>query len=152
VVQSHRFTRRTPISYVYLIGSRTFRWYKIGKAKSARIRLEHIGILLPFKIELFAVWKAWSTDAEQRMHRKYAKQRINGEWFHFGDKELNSLISESQENMTLIEGALTFTNMERDCPEGEILHVKARKLQLLIPQKVLEHILVRKLKQAAREF
>jgi hypothetical protein len=136
--------------YVYLIGSPTFKWYKIGKANTAHIRLKNIGILLPFKIELFAIWTAWSSDAEGRIHRQYARQRINGEWFHFGEKEILSVISDPHENMTLVQGATAFTNIESDCSPGWALRVRARKIPS--PQKALEHILIRRLKQAAREF
>lgn len=140
-----------PRFYVYLIGSRTFHWYKIGKAKHAKIRLRNIGVLLPFKVELFAVWAAWSKDAEQCIHRKYAWRRINGEWFHFKYKELRAVISTPQENMTLLEkSSLEFTNIERDCSEGKSLHVKI--IGVPSKQQVLEYILVRKLKQAARDF
>lgn len=140
--------------YVYLIGSRAFKWYKIGKAKHAQVRLETIGILLPFKIEVFAVWASWSKDAERRMHRKYADHRINGEWFHFEDKELKSVIVDSQDNLTLMDGGIAFTNMERDCgcPEGKVIRVKTLDIQKNTPQKILEYILIHKLRQAAREF
>jgi len=35
------------IGYVYLIGSPTFGWYKIGKSRKPEIRIENLGILLP---------------------------------------------------------------------------------------------------------
>ena len=44
--------------YVYLIGSPLFGWYKIGKSKTPEIRVNHLGILLPFKIHIIGVWSA----------------------------------------------------------------------------------------------
>lgn len=75
--------------YVYLIGSSTFGWYKIGKAVSPDVRVRELGILLPFKIEVFAIWRAENHHLlESVLHEKYAAFAINGEWFHFTSEEL----------------------------------------------------------------
>ena len=50
--------------YVYLIGSSRFGWYKIGKSRSATIRVQTLGILLPFKVEVFAVWMTDNPSAQ----------------------------------------------------------------------------------------
>jgi hypothetical protein len=44
--------------YVYLIGTPIFGWYKIGKSITPEIRVKDLGILLPFKIKVMAIWKA----------------------------------------------------------------------------------------------
>ncbi len=64
--------------HVYLIGSRTFNWYKIGKSGNAAIRVAELGILLPFRIEVIAVWKAQNHhELEKLLHEKHAAQRIS---------------------------------------------------------------------------
>lgn len=78
--------------YVYLIGSSKFRWYKIGKSKTPDVRVKDIGILLPFKIQVFGVWKAENHSLmESAMHEIYAPHRINGEWFAFSDKKIREI-------------------------------------------------------------
>lgn len=75
--------------YVYLIGSPIFGWYKIGKAKTPEVRVRDLGILLPFKIEVIAVWKAENHHLlEKTLHEMYAENRINGEWFEFTKKRI----------------------------------------------------------------
>jgi hypothetical protein len=52
--------------FVYLIGSTTFGWYKIGKSITPEVRIQNLGILLPFKIEVIAVWKAANHHAMEK--------------------------------------------------------------------------------------
>ena len=74
--------------YVYLIGTTTFGWYKIGKSITPEIRIKDLGILLPFKITIIGVWKAVNHHLmEKTLHEIYASSRINGEWFEFTAKE-----------------------------------------------------------------
>jgi hypothetical protein len=80
--------------FVYLIGSEQFGWYKIGKSKDHHVRLEQLGILLPFKVEVFAIWEAENhSELERISHRMYSENRINGEWFSFSTAERSSVIS-----------------------------------------------------------
>lgn len=109
--------------YVYLIGSSRFGWYKIGKSRKVNIRIENIGILLPFRIQIFAVWKSTSHDlVEKLFHEKYADKWINGEWFSLDKKELDKIIDAeppfdairiypSPENDEIVYG---FSNMKCD--------------------------------------
>jgi hypothetical protein len=79
--------------YVYLIGSKRFGWYKIGKTRTPTIRIQDIGILLPFRIETFAVWKTVDHDLlESSLHDLYRAYWINGEWFSFDADELSKLM------------------------------------------------------------
>jgi hypothetical protein len=80
--------------YVYLIGSERFGWYKLGKAKTPTLRIRDLGILLPFKLEVFAVWKSTNhTLLEYLFHEKHASNKINGEWFSFTSTELRSIVA-----------------------------------------------------------
>jgi len=81
--------------HVYLIGSRQFKWYKIGKSSNATIRISDLGILLPFKIEILAVWKSENYhQLERDLHKKYEEHHINGEWFAFSNEQINNILYE----------------------------------------------------------
>ena len=99
--------------HVYLIGSRTFNWYKIGKSNNAAIRVSELGILLPVRIEVLAVWKAENHhETERLLHEKYASHRINGEWFTFTASHIKAIIREMA--AAQIEIAENFSNIEKD--------------------------------------
>lgn len=81
--------------YVYLIGSSRFGWYKIGKSKTPNMRVKQLGILLPFKVEVFAIWKSDNHSLlETLFHEKYLGNAINGEWFSFNRKQAEKIILE----------------------------------------------------------
>ncbi len=110
------------MGYVYLIGTPTFGWYKIGKSKTPEVRVKDLGILLPFKVRVFGVWKAKNHHLlEQTLHEIYAANRINGEWFEFAKKEVY-IITESIPdaarvypiNNTLTEELNNFSNIDED--------------------------------------
>jgi len=108
--------------HVYLIGSHVFHWYKIGKSNDASIRVTELGILLPFRIEVIAVWKVHDHhQTEKLLHEKFAKQRINGEWFSFKYGLLRRLIADMAQ--VQVGTARNFSNIESDSVEN-ILKVK----------------------------
>ncbi len=116
--------------YVYLIGSSTFKWYKIGKSSRAAIRVSELGILLPFRVEVIAVWKLSNYHAVERdLHEKYAANHINGEWFNFTDAEIKAIVDDMFYASTN-DAAIEFTNMEQDyAPEGKIIKFKFKKMK-----------------------
>lgn len=117
-------TNKMP-GHVYLIGSRKFHWFKIGKSSNATIRVNQLGILLPFPIEVFAVWKTSAPSVlEYQLHQKYAANRINGEWFSFTAEEVNCLIHEMLYASTEVTAG--FSNAVRDAPEGKVLKIEMR--------------------------
>jgi len=80
--------------YVYLIGNRSLRWYKIGLSIKPNIRIKNIGILLPFPIEVICVWRTSDCrQLESFLHEKYRDQQINGEWFEFNPTKIRELLS-----------------------------------------------------------
>jgi hypothetical protein len=107
--------------HVYLIGSPTFHWYKIGKSSNAAIRVNQLGILLPFRIEVVAVWKVQAPRViEYSLHKKYEKSRINGEWFHFEKAQVDEIVADMLWASTPI--ATGFSNLPADyAPEGKII-------------------------------
>jgi len=79
--------------YIYLIGSTRFGWYKIGRSRKPDIRIKDLGILLPFKVEAFAVWKTTNAELTEKLfHKKHSAQNINGEWFSFGTAQVAGII------------------------------------------------------------
>ena len=119
--------------FVYLIGSPTFGWYKIGKANRPDVRVENLGVLLPFRVEVLAVWKAeHSLGFERQLHDRFSAQRINGEWFKFSPQVIASLVNDADLifNRVFPNGNLRlerFSNLERDCQEGKRLVVRTKK-------------------------
>jgi hypothetical protein len=119
--------------YVYLIGSSRFGWYKIGKSKSAVIRVANIGILLPFKIEVFGVWGTCNESIlESELHKTYKEHRINGEWFSFERDFVFTVV----ESMTVYPSTLVYrlgcdsfvaSNMQKDIVVGEASEWKKLK-------------------------
>lgn len=104
--------------HVYLIGSRLFGWYKIGKSSNAAIRVSELGILLPFRIEVIAIWKSENHhELEKFLHEKYADERINGEWFAFRKGRLNDVIYQIN-GLRLashqVNNISSFSNIEKD--------------------------------------
>lgn len=83
--------------YVYLIGSRNFGWYKIGKARRPAIRVSQLGILLPFRVALFGLWATCKgLTTERLMHEKYARYAINGEWFGIPLEDVVGMLRDEQ--------------------------------------------------------
>lgn len=121
------------MGYVYLIGTPTFGWYKIGKSITPEVRIKDLGILLPFKIEVIAVWEADNHhNMEKAMHELYAANKINGEWFEFNKKEIQILISKIPESAraSLNEKVVKFTNIAEDLKlDKKIIGVKVQKLR-----------------------
>src|SRR5882762_6222083 len=83
--------------YVYLIGAAKFGWYKIGMAKTPEVRIGNLGILLPFKVQIIAIWKTTNKALlESEMHKKYGKRLINGEWFLFTALQVKEIVDSEQ--------------------------------------------------------
>lgn len=83
--------------FVYMIGSERYGWYKIGFSKNCEIRIDQLGILLPFKVELFAVWKSFDgLSLETEMHAKYRHFHIHGEWFSMNDNDRITVIEDDK--------------------------------------------------------
>lgn len=98
--------------FVYLIGSPLYKWYKIGKSSNAAIRVSDLGVLLPFRIEVMAVWKASNHhELETLLHEKYRVHRLNGEWFGFSERQVKALVAEMK--MAAVNMLSTFSNIDK---------------------------------------
>lgn len=124
--------------YVYIIGNPVFKWYKIGKSIAPEVRVQDLGILLPFKVVAIGIWKAMDhTRLEKELHAKYDYCRINGEWFRFENHEVEQIFhllpeaacvypSESSPNLIFEK----FTNIEQDQRGGRrIVGVRTEHLR-----------------------
>ncbi len=113
------------IGYVYLIGSSTFGWYKIGKSRSPNVRIKDLGVLLPFKIEVFAVWAANNHHRlEALLHEQYEQWQINGEWFRLDTKQIEELINSVPAGNLIPFAATKFNNVKSDAPEGREIKIR----------------------------
>lgn len=84
--------------FVYLLGGHEG-FFKIGKTKNIKQRLNAF-TKLPFEVELICSIPSASMSAlEERLHRKFAKLRANGEWFRLepGDVEYIKALSTRSE-------------------------------------------------------
>jgi hypothetical protein len=125
--------------YVYLIGTKIFGWYKIGKSKTPEVRIRDLGILLPFKIHVYAVWKANNHDLmEKALHELYAANRINGEWFQFTKVQLSSMMRKipTETLVTMDVERDHFSNIAEDSRQaegapysGRVIGVRVEKLR-----------------------
>lgn len=143
--------------FVYLIGSSTFRWYKIGKSKTPEVRVTDLGVLLPFKITVHAVWKATNHHSmEKLLHSQYQKNQINGEWFEFTKDEVRSLIESipSEANVFLSEEhkLQKFSNVAEDTINGRrVLGPRLQKLRGEFTPEERDAIRIERMEQA-QEF
>jgi site-specific DNA-adenine methylase len=73
--EAHRKTIKN--QQTYLMKNKRNGLYKIGKSKNPRIREKTLQSEEP-TVEMV---KIWEEDIESTLHKKYAKQRVRGEWF-----------------------------------------------------------------------
>src|SRR5271157_324419 len=129
--------------YVYLLGNSRFHWYKIGKSKTPEVRVKDLGILLPFKIKIFGIWKAENHSLmETALHEQHASARINGEWFTFSDTKIQEIYTSIPFEACIYWHKWSsknefskFSNMERDIlssrPGGGGKAIKMEILQVV---------------------
>lgn len=118
--------------YVYLIGNSIFGWYKIGKSITPEVRVKDLGILLPFKIKVYGIWKAENHHLmESSLHEIHSKNRINGEWFEFTSEELGRLINSiPAEAQVYLDNTDKFSNIDIDTKASRrVLGVRKEKLR-----------------------
>ncbi len=125
------------VGFVYLIGTPIFKWYKIGKSLSPEIRVQDIGVLLPFKIRVIGVWRAedYST-LESLLHQRYVENHVNGEWFMFSPEEVRVLFDYLPSSARIFPSEKypdsifsTFSNIDVDEYKGRRVFVRYQKLR-----------------------
>ena len=66
--------------YIYILNS--VHGYKIGRSITPISRVEHLGVKLPFPIDVMNIFPADDyITAERICHRMHSDKRLNGEWF-----------------------------------------------------------------------
>jgi hypothetical protein len=96
-----RKSKFTKDGYIYLIKSDTGH-YKIGRSKDVFDRIKTFSIKLPFEIELIHQFPADDTlVAEAQLHKNFAQQRVNGEWF-----DLTPQMVDNIKNLTSYENSV----------------------------------------------
>jgi len=79
--------------YVYLIQSPTGA-YKIGCARDINKRLQTFEVKLPFEVGfIHAIQSPVYKKIERDLHSRFAKKRINGEWFNLSDDDVRYIKS-----------------------------------------------------------
>lgn len=78
----HSLHKDRKCGYVYLLKAVGHPWYKIGRAFVLTRRVTQIRILLPFKIRfVHSIACADCKEAERRLHVRFKRYQIRGEWF-----------------------------------------------------------------------
>lgn len=81
--------------YVYAMHARGTHFFKFGLSKNPDRRLKQVYPKMPFETDLVATWPTLHMrHAENWMHKAYANQRVNGEWFELSAKDAYYLIHE----------------------------------------------------------
>ena len=72
------------IAGVYFLQSQTLGLVKIGSANNVARRLDQLRTACPDELRLIAVING-DVEAERQLHKKFARLRVRGEWFHPGE-------------------------------------------------------------------
>lgn len=78
----------------YLIRNPQNNFIKIGRSKNIEQRI--ICLNSEFKTEMVLI-TSFNKDIESKLHLKYSKDRVFGEWFNFDDDTLLDIISENKD-------------------------------------------------------
>lgn len=85
--------------FVYLMHASGSNYYKIGKSSKPSRRILEIAPKMPFETEFVKVWRTYFMSvAETSLHRRFASQRANGEWFELEEEDLDILLSQNTAN------------------------------------------------------
>ncbi len=84
---------KSPAGYVYVIQEIEFsRLYKIGRTNDPATRSSFVDLKTPGKTQVIAILKAGDDKAlENRLHKKYARVRKQGEWFDLTDEQVREI-------------------------------------------------------------
>lgn len=97
-VRHQRYSRKIhtyPIGhYIYVIKDASASgYYKIGRTNDPRRRIGRFEIILPFTIHvMFIIPCEDDKSLELALHHRFAKQRVNGEWFKLKASDLQWFI------------------------------------------------------------
>ncbi len=82
--------KESSYGYVYLLKSKY--GYKIGCTMKLSERMNHFGVLLPFKYIVDSIIKTKEyTQLERTLHKLLSHKRLNGEWFKLTKQDLKEI-------------------------------------------------------------
>ena len=91
-VKQHKKIQVREGEYVYLIQESVSKTIKIGYTNNPNRRLTEFKIQLPFEIEhIHTIRCAKGRETEKLLHQHYRKKRVNGEWFHLSDQDVEDI-------------------------------------------------------------
>ena len=77
-----KLKHESEMGIVYFIGSRKYRWVKIGITADLPTRLSQLQTSCPFDLEILSFENVFNPRKEEkRLHRLYKKYKVRGEWF-----------------------------------------------------------------------
>jgi hypothetical protein len=77
--------------FVYLVGSRTHKWFKIGTTRNSHKRLRSLQQSVPFALEAFSVIQVChGLYVEKPFHKQFRAYRIHGGWFFLSEDAIAS--------------------------------------------------------------
>lgn len=90
--------------YLYIVASGNG-LFKIGKTGKVSERVAQIKSASPVECELLSVieYDSGNIDLEKKLHAKFEKQRVRGEWFALSKNDLLSIIQGNEEIRILLE-------------------------------------------------
>jgi hypothetical protein len=126
-LDANGFCPRDGKDFVYVV--RAARFYKIGFTTNLKKRLSSLGTSQPFKLTLVvAIMSETAELLEKQLHRKFAKKRVNGEWFRLNDQDLGYLKQVANEANSAISLPPVSSN-----PENIKILVEMRGIEPLTP-------------------
>ncbi len=87
---------KRPPSYVYFITGAGTDTIKIGVTESVKERVKALQTASPVQLQVVAVFRG-TRDDEQRLHGRFHKDRLHGEWFKYSD-EIRKYIEEKTDS------------------------------------------------------
>lgn len=79
-------------SMVYIIQMGDFNIYKIGIADNPVKRIKQLQTGNPYKLKLVDSFYKWNArQVELRIHKRYNKYKMEGEWFKLSKKQIETL-------------------------------------------------------------
>lgn len=89
------------IGFVYMIQRADTNQFKIGYSSNVPNRLTAFGIALPFEVRLIASHRTDdSVETEAMWHKRFAGNRINGEWFALSEQEVAIFVANTPNKKT----------------------------------------------------
>jgi hypothetical protein len=104
-IKSRRFNNKLSPGFVYLIKS-VDGFYKIGMSEKPIKRISHLGVKLPFPIEVKHLIKTNQRyKAEKIFQNRFEDKRVRGEWFSLNEADIDYITSFTELNFPNLKQA-----------------------------------------------